>query len=132
MPNTVTYADIGVQQLTVLPSAARTVDPNTIELRDLGRVSGIAVMIDATAIVSTPSITVKIQGVDVLTGKTWDILTSTAIATAVTTVLKVRPGITPVTNVAVADIIPPIVRIVVSHGNANSITYSVTAHLDRS
>jgi hypothetical protein len=132
MPNTVTYADIGVQQLTVLPSAARTADPNTMEFRDLGRVSGIVVVVDATAIVSTPSITVKIQGVDVATGKTWDILTSAAIATAVTTVLKVRPGITVAANVAVADIIPPIIRIVVSHGNANSITYSVTAHLDRS
>jgi hypothetical protein len=119
----------GIESFAVLPSAARTAAPDTLELRNLGRVTGLIVVVDVTASAATPVVNVKIQGVDVFSGKTWDILTSADIAGTGTTVLRVRPGITPVTNVAVADALPPTVRITALHSDADSITYSVSAHL---
>lgn len=132
MANVVGEAGYNADVFTVLPSAARTADPDTKEYRDLAKAVGLVLVIDVTAITSTPSITVKIQGVDIVSGKTWDILTSAAIATVSTTVMRVRPGITASANVAVSDVLPPVVRVTVTHGNANSITYSVVAYTDKS
>lgn len=115
--------------LVVLPSAARTTAPDTREYRGLGRAAGIVVVVDVTAIASTPELTVKVQGVDLFSGKTWDILTSAVLAGTGTVVLRVRPGITAATNVAVADVLPPVVRITCLHGDTDSITYSVNAYL---
>lgn len=110
----------------VLPSAARTatpVDTNEYELG--GRARCLTVVIDVTAVTSTPSTTFKIQGVDRLSGKTWDILASAAIAATGTVIMRVGPGIAVTANVSANDVVPPIVRIVASHGNANSMTYSI-------
>ena len=66
---------------------------------------------------------------DTLSGATWTILQSAAITDAGTTVLKVRPGITAASNVAVADVLPPAFRIACAHGDSDSLTYSVSAFL---
>lgn len=117
------------RSIPLLPSAARTATPDTFELTETGRYTALVVVLDVTAVVSTPSVTVAVVGVDRASGKTWPLVTSAAVAATGTTVLKVSPGITPVTNVAVADILPPTIRVVVTHGNANSITYTVAAHV---
>jgi hypothetical protein len=134
MTNTVVYVDdISLPQLNVLPLLARTTNPNTMEYRNMGRVAGIVLVINVTAVVSTPSLTVALLGVDLDTGVTWNIITSAAITSTGVTVLKARPGITPAANVAVADIVPSVIRIVASNSvPADAITYSVTADLDRS
>ena len=125
-----TLLNPSVRSATVLPSAARTAAPNDQEFRGFApSVLGVLVVVDVTSITSTPSLTVKVQGVDPRTGKTWDIVTSAAIVATGTTVLRVRPGITPVTNVAVADVLPPVFRISCTHADADSITYSVSAYL---
>jgi hypothetical protein len=115
---------------SVLPSAARTatpVDTNEYELG--GRARALTVVIDVTAVTSTPSTTFTILGVDRISGKTWTILASAAIATVSTTVLRIAPGITATANVSANDVVPPIVRIVASHGNGNSMTYSVAGYV---
>jgi hypothetical protein len=133
MANIVTYVnDTSLPQLNVLPPLARTASPDTMEYRNMGRVVGIVLVINVTAVVSTPSLTVSLLGVDLDTGATWEIIESAVIAAAGVSVLKVRPGITIFDNAAVADILPSVIRVVATHGNANSITYSVTADLDRS
>lgn len=113
----------------LLTSASRTATPNTYEIQGIDRYTGLVVVVDVTAVTSTPSITVAIQGVDRLSGKTWTILTSAAITATGTTVLKVRPDITASANLAASDVLPPFTRIAVTHGNSNAITYSVAAYL---
>jgi hypothetical protein len=90
--------------------------------------SAAVVVLDVTAVTSTPSLVLTILGIDKASGKTWTILTSAAIATAVTTIFRVGLGITPAAGLAVNDILPPVWQVVVTAGNANSATYSVGAH----
>ena len=87
------------------------------------------VIIDVTAVTATPALTVKIQGKDPASGKWYDILVSTAIATVSTTVLKVGPALTAAANLVANDMIPSIWRVTVTHGDTDSATYSVGANL---
>jgi hypothetical protein len=87
------------------------------------------VIIDVTAVTATPALTVRIQGKDPASGKYYDILVSTAIATAITTVLKVGPGLTAAANLVANDMIPAVWRVTVTHGDTDSATYSVGASL---
>lgn len=128
MANTIRKLTTDSMSFEVLPSAARTTDPDTQEFELLGRgyeYNGLDLIIDATAVTSTPALTVTVAGVDRVSGKLFTILASTAIATAVTTVLKIGPGLTPAANLAANDRLPPIFRVTCVHGNANSITYSI-------
>lgn len=114
----------------VLPTLARTATPDTFEYElDSSRASGLIVVVDVTAIVTAPSITVKIDGVDRASGKLFNLLTSAAITTVSTVVLRVHPQLTAAANLIAKDQLPPVWRITSTHGNANSITYSVGAHL---
>lgn len=115
--------------LVVLPSAARTAAPDTQEYEAQGPARGLHLVIDVTAIVTAPSITVTIAGVDRVSGKTYTILASAAITATGTTVLKVGPGLTAAANSVANDFIPPIFRVSVSHANGNSITYSIAGQL---
>lgn len=121
----------------VLSSAARTATPDTFEFEVQGRgyeyKGGLHLIIDVTAIVTTPSITVTVYGVDRVSGQTYVILASAAI-TAVTgagtpRVLKIGPGLVAAANLTANDILPPIFRVGVTHANGNSITYSVSGML---
>jgi hypothetical protein len=116
---------VGSRYISILASSARTATPDTFEVEVPGKSRGVVVVVDATAVTATPALTVKVQGVDRISGKTWDIITSAAIATVSTVVLKIRPGITVAANAAVADALPPVIRIMATHGDADSITYSI-------
>src|ERR1044071_2113216 len=106
--------------VTVLPSAARTATPTDTNECFVGKARGVTVVIDVTAVTSTPSTTVTIQGVDRVSGKTWTILASAAIATVSTVILRVAPGLPAAANVTANDLVPPVIRVVASHNNANS------------
>lgn len=114
---------------SVMASAARTATPDTQEYELTGHYRALHLVIDVTAITSTPSITIDIFGVDRVSGKTYAVLTSAAISTVSTTVLRVGQGLTASANVTANDAVPPIIRIRSTHGNANSITYSIAALL---
>lgn len=129
MANVITNLRNCARSLPMLGSAARTATPDTFEFEGLGRKAGLVVVFDVTAVTSTPSVTVKIEGVDRANTKTWTLLSSAAIATTGTTVLQVHPAIANVTNVAASSVLPPVIRVTATHGNANSITYTLTGFL---
>lgn len=115
-------------ELTVLASAARTSTTNSPDISNFnGR--GAHFIIDVTAVTSTPSTTFTVQGKDAVSGKYFPLLVSAAIATVSTTVLSVYPGITATANVSAAIMLSRYFRVVATHGNANSMTYSVGAVL---
>jgi hypothetical protein len=126
--NDITYVSAAAPSFTVLPSAARTASPNTeqfiIDRRGFSP-QGLILTIDATAVTATPQLTVTINRVDPVSGKVAALLTSAVIATAVTTVLRIGPGLTPAANLVVNDLVPPVFRIDCVHADSDSITYSV-------
>lgn len=87
--------------------------------------------IRTTAITSTPSVVMKFQVFDVDGAGTWtDFLLDAAITTAsVTSTLQVGFGATDAANVATSLPLPRRWRIVVTHANANSISYKLFVDL---
>jgi len=108
--------------------AAANVDQFDIQNIPAG-VEGVFVVINVTAVASTPSVVFRLQGVDGNTGLTWDILTSAAVTATGQTVLRIHPNLPAVANLTAQDMVPPKLRVQATHANANSITYSVTAEL---
>lgn len=120
----------GVRVFPILPSAARTATPNAQEFDGAGRTdAGLIVVIDMTAVTATGTVTVLIEGVDRVSGKTWTVLQSTAVATVSTTVLRIHSQLTAAANLVAKDALPPIFRVTCTHVNAVSMTYSVSGHL---
>ena len=116
------------REVTVLPSAARTATPAAVVVGSV-YARGVHVVVDVTAVGVTPSITVTLESQDLTSGKWYPLLTSAAISTVSTTVLKVYPGATVAANLAANDVLAEAFRVTVTHANGNSITYSVSAHL---
>lgn len=123
----------------VLAPAARTADPTAVEIGTTGA-RGLIVVINKTAHAATPSVVVTIKGVHYPSGKTpgvtpkkWTILASAAItdATANDTpiILQVAPGLTAAANAAANALLPDVIEISAAHGDADSLTYSVSAIL---
>lgn len=111
--------------LTLLPSAARTASVNTADQVSSG--DSAVIVIDATAAAATPSVVFTVQGKDAVSGKYYTILASAAVTGISTTVLRVGPGLTAATNLAVNDIMPTVWRVSVAAGDADSLTYSLGA-----
>lgn len=115
---------------TVFASAARTATPTAVVV-NTNRVKGIQLVIDVTAITATPSVVFSIECVDSLSGKFPALLSSAAVTATGTTVLQVGQGVTAVANLAAGAVVPENIRVNAVHGDADSITYSVSAHLIR-
>lgn len=81
-------------------------------------------MIDASA---SPSITLSVLGVEPVTGTTWTILTGVAVTANGASVYRIYPGLIPISNATVNDILPRSWQIQVVANNANSATYMVCA-----
>lgn len=124
----VDYIESG-RDFIVLPSAARTAAPNDQQFVAGNRYRGITVVIDVTAIVTAPSITVTVNAVDRASGKAYALLASTAITTVSTTVLQIDPALTAAANSKASASLPSTIRVTVTHANGNSITYSIGASL---
>lgn len=132
MANAIINVGAAAPYFDVFASAARTATPDTVEVVTDRRGTGIRALllvIDVTAVTSTPSVVFMIQGVDRTSGKVFPaspgILSSAAIATTQTTTLKIGPNVAASANAVALDYLPPVFRITATHGNANSITYSV-------
>ena len=118
----------GNHNQTVFTSAARTATPTPFDgVNYNGR--GLHLVIDCTAIVSSPSVVFTVQGKDDISGKFYTILASAAIVGTGTTVLRIFPGSTVTANLAANDIITRDYRVIATHGNSDSITYTVGASL---
>lgn len=116
--------------LTLKPfdSAARTATTNSGDL-DNGQHRGLHLTINVTAITSTPSVVFTIQGKDEISGSYYTILASAAITGTGTTVLRVYPGLTASANTVANDVLPKTWRVLATHADGDSITYSVGACL---
>lgn len=111
---------------TVFASAARTASIDSADLTNYnGR--GLHLVIDVTAIAATPSVVFSIQAKDPISGKYYNLLSSSAITGVGTTVLRIYPGLLVVANLASNDVLPRVFRVSAAHGDADSITYSVAA-----
>lgn len=117
-----------MSQQTVYASAARTATPTAVVV-NTRRAKALYLVVDATAVTATPSVTVTVDLYDSLSNSYTTLLTSAAISTVSRVVLKIGPGITAAANVAVLEYLPDQVRVTCTHGDADSITYSVAAHL---
>ncbi|MEW6016496.1 MAG: hypothetical protein AB1760_00315 [Pseudomonadota bacterium] len=111
---------------TLLASAARTASTNSADQTNYnGR--GVRVSIDVTALTGTPSITVTIKSKDSASGVYSTVLASGPITAIGHTELTVYPGITATNNVSANTILSRTWRVEVTHGTADSITYSIAA-----
>jgi len=129
MANIVKYVTKLDRHIELLGSAARTASPDTVELRGIPQgTRGLIVVLNATVKGDSPSVTMKIQGVDAITGATWDIISATALTDIGTRVLRVG-NIATASNVAANDLVPSAVRVTCTANSADSLTYSVTAQL---
>jgi hypothetical protein len=116
--------------VTVLPSAARTATPTVDEFAvEHGSIGGVIAVIDCTAIVTTPSVVFTLQGYDPVSTKKWTILASAAIVATGTTILRVHPQLTAAANLIAKDMMPDAFSFTAVHGNAFSITYSLSVHV---
>lgn len=120
----------------VFSPVARTAAPTAVIFGTLGA-RGLVVVIDPTAGCDAgTTLTVTIKGVVYPSGNTpnatatkWTILASAALAANSTVVLQVSPELADTANLAKEHILPDLIEISVVHGNADSVTYSVTAIL---
>lgn len=115
-------------QVSLYTSAARTATPTAAEFYSNGR-SGLHMVIDVTAVAATPSVVPTIDFHDTLSNKWCNLLTGIAITATGTTVLKIYPGIASIANAASSDVIHGRMRLVLTHGDADSITYTAAVHL---
>lgn len=132
MANAITTISADEPFFTVLPSAARIATPDTqefvVDRRGFG-IRGLLLVIDVTAIDTTPSVVVMVQGVDKTSGKVFPaspgILSSAAIVATGTTTMKIGPDLAAAANVTALDYLPPVFRVTATHADADSITYSI-------
>lgn len=105
-------------------SEARTATPTAVTINDR-HVEGVQVVISATASAATPSVVPTIDGYDPLSDTWYNILTGAAITGVSAVVLRVHPDLAAVANLTANDFLPRTWRVVMTHGDADSITYSV-------
>lgn len=130
------YTEVELSRIVPLfASVARTATPNQQQLDTNPRGYGpgsLTVVINMTAVTATGTVTFKVEGVDTVSGATYTILTSADLAAVATTVLRIHPNLppdaTPPSNHLIAqDMVPPVIRITATHGNAVAMTYTATA-----
>lgn len=112
------------QSRDVLTSSARTATTNSADQTN-PHYKRVHVIFDVTVVSGTPSLTAAVQGKDLTSGKYYTLVTGAAVTATGTQVLKVGPGFTVTANVSVADALPEVWRVTVTHGTSDSVTYSV-------
>ncbi len=113
-------------ELPVYTSSARTATPTAVTIPTNGA-AGIHLVINVTAMAASPSVVPTIDGIESVTGTAYNLLTGLAIVATGITVLKIAPGIASIANASASDRLPNNIRITMTHGDADSITYTVTA-----
>lgn len=125
--------------ITLLPSAARTATPTDATLSvdnadhiprdELLHVVAAHIIIDVTAITATPSVTVTIQNYDSVSATYYNVLSSPAITATGKTVLKIGLSIATAQNGAARDLLSDKWKVVPTHADTDSITYSIGASI---
>lgn len=65
---------------------------------------------------TTPTMTVTLQGVDLISGQKWTLIVSAALNASGFTVLTVYPGLTAAANLTVSDVIPQNLNVNIAFG----------------
>ena len=127
MPTTTINAEPGYNsEVIVLTSAARAVAQAYDSAEYFNHSGqGILVIIKVSAVTASPSVVVTIQGKDPASGKFYTLATRTAIITTGTYQLKMYPHAVAVAGTVVRDFLPQQFKIVCTHGDTDSATYSV-------
>ncbi|MBL4664253.1 MAG: hypothetical protein JKY22_12045 [Flavobacteriaceae bacterium] len=76
---------------------------------------------------STPSVVFSIEGKDPLSGTFYNIIDSAAITATGTTTIQIGMNIIAAANIAANEMLPSEYRITATHGDGDSITYTVGA-----
>jgi hypothetical protein len=116
------------EEKSLYTSTARTATPTAATFTTDGH-TGLRIVIDATASAATPSVVPTIDFYDALSGTWSTLLTGAAITGTGTTVLQIGPGVTAANNVSVAGLLPLNLRLVMTHADSDSITYTAAVHL---
>lgn len=106
----------------LMASAARTA---TSTVSFVSGSLGCLLFINVTASAATPSVVFTLQGVDPGSDVAYTILASAAITGAGQTILRVHPELTAAANTIAKDMLPQGLKLVATHADADSITYSV-------
>lgn len=114
---------------TVLSSAARTTGATSASFRLPPGARGLAITLNATAITSTPSVTMQLQDYRGANagGTIWGTVLTSAAATAGTTLttIIVHPNVPVAANYSATTAIKDVFRVVTVAGDSDSMTYSV-------
>ena len=113
----------------IYASAARTATPTAVEV-NTRRFRTVVVVLDATVHAVSAALTVTIDRKDNASGKYINMLTSASITTVSTNTIRVGIGLPATANVSANEPLSNVIRIGVTHGNANAVTYTVSAHLN--
>lgn len=123
------YLERGQDSLQIAPSASRTATfTSSNQTNAVWRAAHFILAITAGA---GFDLDFEVQARSNNTGAFYPLLQSAAgslVATG-TTVFKVGIGFTPIANLTANDLLPYIFRVVVTHNNANAVTYSVDSNL---
>jgi hypothetical protein len=107
---------------TLLASAIRTTTSSGGDITTYN-LQGILICLDVTA--GSGALTVTVNGKCPASSKYYPILIGTLVTTNSFNVYRIYPGLTAVAGSTVNDHLPRIINIVISHGNANLVAYSV-------
>lgn len=113
-----------VRNGTLLASAARTAT-NAGQDMSNDQYKCLVVVLDLTVVPGGDTVTLTIQGKDVLSGKYYTLLAGSAESGTGTKTYSVCPGITVTANVSAAQVLPQTWRVTMTHSAASSFTYSV-------
>lgn len=111
--------------VSLYSSAARTATPTAVDF-NTKRDEGIIVVINVTAIAATPSVVPTIDGIDSISGATYNLLTGAAITATGISFLRIHPSIEASANIKASEMLPELTRLTMTHADADSITYSVS------
>jgi len=115
--------EIAKEYQPIFDSAARTATSSKTIV--CNRSSGLF-FINVTAASATPSVVFKIEGVDPTSSATYTILESAAITGVGLTVLRVCTHLSAAANTVAKDLLPQALKVTATHGDADSITYSMS------
>jgi hypothetical protein len=117
------------QYIGVFDSKARTATTSSRDFSSYEGGVGCICVINITAVTSSPSVTFTIQGKDPASGTYYTILASSAQTGAGQVILRVHPDLTASANAVAKDMMPAVWRVTATHGNTDSMTYTVGASI---
>lgn len=112
---------------TLYSSLSRTDTPTAVVV-STRRAKALDLVVDVTTYSATPSVVATIDGYDSLSGKYFNLATSAAMTNTTTRVLSVGPALTASATMS-NSYLPDQVRVTLTHGDNDAITYSASLHL---